>query len=117
MAHRFEIVSLALPADCAPEAVPHAVDRLISISWPGMSWAQLADRARRLDLRASLRVQSGSGPDGLIRFRLALGFAGGSFELIAHARRVARRRTATRREKPSLPPARDVRQQHLFCVS
>jgi hypothetical protein len=91
LAYRFEIVSLALPGGCTPESVPPAVNRLISVSWPGMSRAQLADRARRLDLRTSLRVESGSGPGGLMQLRLALSFADGFFELIAHARRVARR--------------------------
>jgi hypothetical protein len=116
LARRFEIISLALPADCAPESVPRAVDRLIPVSWPGMSRVQLADRARRLDLRASLRVQSRSGSGGLIQFRLLLSFAGGSFDLIAHARRVVCQRAAARRQKPSLPPVRDARQQHLFQV-
>jgi hypothetical protein len=72
MARRFEIVSLALPADYAPESVPPAVDRLIPVSWPSMSRAQLADRTRRLDLRASLRVQSRSGSGSLLQFRLLL---------------------------------------------
>ncbi|MCP3713466.1 hypothetical protein M3I54_42655 [Paraburkholderia sp. CNPSo 3274] len=72
MAHRFEIVSLALPADCLQESVPSAVGRLISLAWPGMSRAQLVDRARRLGMRASLRVQHGIGPDGLTQFRLTL---------------------------------------------
>jgi hypothetical protein len=114
MAYRFELVSLALPADCPPELVPPAVGRLISLAWPGMSRAQLVDRTRRLDMRASLRVQPGIGPDGLAQFRLTLSFANASFELIAHVRRVVRRRTGARRQKPSLPPARDIRQQSLF---
>ncbi|MFT0172077.1 hypothetical protein ACLKMY_24220 [Paraburkholderia mimosarum] len=123
MPNRFELVALALPADCPPESVPAAVGRLISAAWPGMSRAQLVDRARRLDMRASLRVQPGSeaigpigpiGPDGLTQFRLALTFAEGRFELVAHVRRVKRRRAGARRQKPSLPPARDTRQQTLF---
>ncbi|WP_238328172.1 hypothetical protein [Paraburkholderia mimosarum] len=123
MPQRFELVALALPADCPPESVPPAVGRLISAAWPGMSRAQLADRARRLDMRASLRVQPGFGPvgpigpigpNGLTQFRLALTFADGRFELVAHVRRVKRRRAGARRQKPSLPPARDIRQQTLF---
>ena len=114
MAYRFELVSLALPADCPPELVPPAVGRLLSVAWPGMSRAQLVDRARRLDMRASLSVQSGIGPDGLTQFRLTLSLADESFELTAHVRRVRRRRKGARRQKPSLPPARDIRQQSLF---
>ena len=113
MAH-FELVSLALPAYCPPESVPSAVCRLISAAWSGMSRAQLADRARRLDMRASLRVQPGMGPDGLTQFRLALSFADERFELIAQVRRIIRRHPGARRQKPSLPPVRDLRQQSLF---
>ncbi|MCX5544158.1 hypothetical protein M3A49_32595 [Paraburkholderia sp. CNPSo 3076] len=79
-----------------------------------MSGAQLVDRARRLDMRASLRVQPGIGPDGLTQFRLTLSFADEQFVLVAHVRRVIRRHTGARRQKPSLPPARDIRQQSLF---
>ena len=114
MTQRFELVSLALPAGCPPESVPPGVGRLISAAWPGMSRAQLVDRARRLDMRASLRVQPGIGPDGLTHFRLTLSFADESFELTAHVRRAIRRRAGARRHKPSLPPARDARQQSLF---
>lgn len=114
MAYRFELVSLALPADCPPESVPPAIGRLISAAWPGMSRAQLIDRARRLDMRASLRMQPGIGPDGLTQFSLTLNFANESFELIAHVRRAIRRRAGARRQKPSLPPERDARQQSLF---
>lgn len=114
MGYRFELVSLALPADCSPESIPSAVGQLVSAAWPGMSRAQLVDRARRLDMHPSLRVQPGIGPDGLTRFRLTLRFADTSFELRAYVRRVVRRRTGARRQKPSLPPARDVRQQSLF---
>lgn len=114
MTDRFELVSLALPVDCLPESVPSAVGQLISAAWSGMSRAQLVDRARRFDMRATLRVQPGIGLDGLTRFRLGLSFADGSFELIAHVRRIVRRRPGARRQKPSLPQARDVRQQSLF---
>ena len=114
MAHRFELVSLALPADCPPESVPSAVGQLISVAWLGMSRAQFVDRARRLDMRASIRMQPGIGPDGLTQFKLTLSFADERFELIAHVRRVVRRRAGARRQKPSLPPARDARQQSLF---
>jgi hypothetical protein len=109
MAYRCEIVSLALPANCPPESVPSVVGRQIAAAWPGMSRAQLVDRARRLEMRASLRVQPGIGPD-----RLTLSLADESFELVAYVRRVIRRRTGARRQKPSLPPARDIRQQNLF---
>ncbi|WP_028209024.1 hypothetical protein [Paraburkholderia nodosa] len=114
MAHRFELVSLALPTDCPPESVPSAISRLISVAWPGMSRAQLVDRARRQDMHASLRVQPGFGPDGLTQFALTLSFADERFVLVAHVRCVARRRTGARRQKPSLPPVRDIRQQSLF---
>jgi hypothetical protein len=103
-----------LPADCPPESVPSAVGRLITAAWVGMSRAQLVDRARRLDMHASLRVQPGIGPDGLTQFRLALSFADERFELIAHVRRILRRHPRARRQKPSLPPVRDIRQQSLF---
>ncbi|MEX3930026.1 hypothetical protein AB4Y36_39555 [Paraburkholderia sp. BR10936] len=59
MAHRLELVSLALLADSPPESVLSAVGRLISVAWPGVSRAQLVDRVRRLDMRASLQVQPG----------------------------------------------------------
>jgi hypothetical protein len=114
MAQRFELVSLALPADCSPESIPLVVSRLIAAAWPGMSRTQLVDRARRLDMRASLQMQPGIGADGLTQFRLTLSFADGRFELIAHVRRATRKRTGARRQKPSLPPARDIRQQSLF---
>ena len=69
MPHRFELVALALPADCPPESVPSVVGRLISVAWPGMSRAQLVDRARRFGMRASLQLQPGIGPEGLTQFR------------------------------------------------
>jgi hypothetical protein len=114
MAQRFEVVSLALPADFPPESVPSVVSRLIAAAWPGMSRAQLVDRARRLDMCASLRAQPGIGPDGLAQFRLTLSFADERFVLVAHVRRLTLRRTGARRQKPSLPPARDIRQERLF---
>ena len=114
MAARFELVVLALIHDSAPESLPLSVTRLIAVFWPGMSRAQLMEHARRLGMRASLRAEPGLGPDGLKRFRLTLALAGASVELRAHVRSVHRRRKNARRQKPSSPPARDVRQGSLF---
>jgi hypothetical protein len=114
MATRFELVALALPHDSAPESLPQAVTQLIAACWPGMSRAQLIERARRLEMRASLRAEPGFGPDGLMHFRLILVMAGASVELRAHVRSVHRRRKNARRQKSSSAPARDVRQRSLF---
>ncbi|WP_028206502.1 hypothetical protein [Paraburkholderia nodosa] len=119
MATRFELVMLALPTELAPESVPESVTRLIAVCWPGMSRAQLLDRARRLALRASLRPIAGLSADGCARFTLRLTLpspepsAAAVIELIAHVRRLARRAGA-RRAKVSLPPVRDARQLGLF---
>jgi len=117
MADRLELVALALPAGCAPESLPPAVAAFIAACWPGMSRAQLLDRARRLALRASLRACPGSspepGPDGARRYALLLMAGEMRAELVAHVRRLPRRRGA-RRTRASLPPARDVRQGGLF---
>ena len=117
MADRLELVALALPAGCAPESLPPAVAAFIAACWPGMSRAQLLDRARRLALRASLRAWPGSspepGPDGARRYALLLMAGEMRAELVAHVRRLPRRRGA-RRTRASLPPARDVRQGGLF---
>jgi hypothetical protein len=78
-----------------------------------MSRAQLLERARRLALRASLRVRPGVGPEGMSLFSLALEAPDGHAEFVAHVRRPVRRR-AGRRAKASLPPLRDTRQQGLF---
>lgn len=113
MAVRFELVALALPSGCAPESLPPPVAALVAACWPGMSRTQLLDRARRLALRMSLRARPEAGPDGLQLYSLVLVAEGVRAELVAHVRRLARRRTA-HRAKVSLPPARDVRQQELF---
>ena len=78
-----------------------------------MSRAQLLDRARRHALRASLRMRPDAGPEGVSLCSLVLESPDLRTELVAHVRRLARRRTV-RRAKVSLPPARDVRQQGLF---
>lgn len=113
MPARFELVALALPAGHAPESLPLPVAQFIATCWPGMSRAQMLDRARRLAVRVSLRALRGSRPDGVGLFSLVMNGADGNAELVAHVRRVKRRRTA-RRAKVSLAPPRDVRQQELF---
>ncbi|WP_321867463.1 hypothetical protein [Paraburkholderia tropica] len=116
MADRFELVALALPPGCAPESLPAGIGQFVAACWPGMSRAQLLDRARRVALRASLRVmkQAGSGnAEGVRQYALVLEASDGWAELVAHVRRVVRRRGA-RRAKVSLPPPRDVRQGGLF---
>ena len=113
MADRLELVALALPAGCAPESLPPPVAAFMAACWPGMSRAQLLDRARRQALRASLRARPEPGPDGTRLYALVLIIGGVKAELVAHVRRVARGRGAPR-AKVSLPPARDVRQAGLF---
>ncbi len=113
MSDRFELVAIALPSGCAPEALLPAVAALLAACWPGMSRAQLLDRARRLALRISLRARPEAGPDGVRLYSLVLEDGEVRTELVAHVRRLVRRRT-TRRAKASLPPLRDVRQQELF---
>ncbi|WP_245641699.1 hypothetical protein [Paraburkholderia bannensis] len=81
-----------------------------------MSRAQLLDRARRLALRASLRALKEpaiAGPEGVRRHVLVLVAQDIQVVLVAHVRRVVRRRGA-RRAQVSLPPPRDVRQGGLF---
>ncbi|WP_321943987.1 hypothetical protein [Paraburkholderia tropica] len=128
MSTRFLLVTLALPSALAPESVPTPVANLVAACWPGMSRAQLLDRARRLALRASLRPLAGLAPDGCARFALRLGLpepevagtrstfaaAAGVIVLTAHVRRLARRRAGAQRAKVSMPPARDARQMGLF---
>lgn len=128
MATRFELLTLALPADLAPETVQPAVGQLVAACWSSMSRAQLLDRARRLALRASLRPLAGLAPDGSARFALRLTLpeppaaamdaripaVARVLELTACVRRLARRRAGARRAKVSLPPARDARQLGLF---
>ncbi|WP_322052972.1 hypothetical protein [Paraburkholderia bannensis] len=113
MADRLELVALALPPGCAPESLPPSVVAFMAACWPGMSRAQLLDRARRLALGASLRERPEPGPDGTRLYALVLIIGGVKAELVAHVRRLARRRGA-RRAKVSLPPARDARQGGLF---
>lgn len=113
MAYRLQLVALALPADCAPELLPAPVSRFIVACWPGMSRAQLLDRARRFALRASLRVRPERGPEGVRPYALVLAIGEVRVELVAHVRRLAHRGGA-RRARASLPPARDARQRALF---
>ncbi|ACC76279.1 hypothetical protein VOI32_37770 [Paraburkholderia caribensis] len=119
MATRFELVMLALPPTHAREALPTVIDKVIAACWPGMSRAQLLDRARRLALRATLRSLQGLAPDGSARFslKLTLPAAGHTpaqvIDLVARVRRLARRRAVARRATVSLPPPRDVRQLGL----
>ncbi|WP_321948415.1 hypothetical protein [Paraburkholderia sp. J10-1] len=113
MADRLELVALALPAGCAPESLAPSVAAFVAACWPGMSRAQLLDRARRLALRVSLRARREPGPDGTRLYALVLIIGGVQAELVAHVRRLARRRGA-RRAKVSLPSARDARQGGLF---
>ena len=131
MADTFELVALALPADLAPEALPAAVRRLVADCWPGMSRAQLVARARRHALQPSLRAAAdvaGPGAPGGTgsltgHFSLTLTVDGGVVRLIAHLRRVAKRRasaratkstTAGKSSKLSRAPLRDPRQASLF---
>ncbi len=100
MAVRFELVALAQPAGCAPESLPPPVAALVAACWPGMSRTQLLDRARRLALRMSLRARPESGPDGLQVYSLVLVVEDVRTELVAHVRRLARRRMARRNHFP-----------------
>jgi hypothetical protein len=122
MAEPFQLLAIGLPAGLAPEAVPQAVAGLMASCWPGMSRAQLLDRARRQGLRVPVRLLPGRFPDTPTRMSVRVapragGDAVDTVELIAHVRRVAiakRRRRGGRCGKPSLPPARDPRQLVLF---
>lgn len=119
MADRFELVAIALPAGCAPESLVPAVASFIDACWSGMSRAQMLERGRRIGLSVSLRMLPGPTVDGVRRHGLRLvslnsqGGHGMCIELVAHLRRVARRRGAGR-AKASLRPARDTRQGGLF---
>ncbi|WP_227749412.1 hypothetical protein [Paraburkholderia atlantica] len=113
MAYRLELVALALPANCAPESLPAPVSQFVAACWPGMSRAQLLDRARRFTLRASLRARTERRPDGVQFYALVLVTDDARAELVAHVRRLARRGGA-RRARASLPPAQDERQTGLF---
>lgn len=117
MADTFELVALSLPADCAPESLPPLVKRLVADCWPGMSRAQLIARARRNALHPSLRAHGASAPGDTGHFTLTLAVDGAPVQLIAHLRRVAKRRVsarAARAKKVSRPPLRDPRQESLF---
>jgi hypothetical protein len=119
MADRFELVAIALPADCAPESLAPVVATFIAACWNGMSRAQLFERARRAGLHVSLRMLPGLAVDGVQRHALQLSpLKPGNghesrIELVAHVRRIVRRR-GVRRAKASLPPVRDVRQGGLL---
>lgn len=117
MPDTFELVALALPANLAPEALPAAVKRLVADCWPGMSRAQLIARARRRALHPSLRAHGASAPGEAGHFSLTLSVDGATVRLIAHLRRIAKRRVSARSAKASKvsrPPLRDPRQASLF---
>ncbi|MGF6980040.1 hypothetical protein QFZ94_008557 [Paraburkholderia sp. JPY465] len=87
----------------------HVMQNVDAACWPGMSRAQLLDRARRLALRASLRARPGSssepGPDGVRLYALALTSGAVKTELVAHVRRLARRCGARRPARPRIAAA------------
>ncbi|MGF6872737.1 hypothetical protein [Paraburkholderia sp. MM5477-R1] len=118
MADPFELVALALPAGCAPESLPPAVKRLVADCWPGMSRAQLVARARRHALQPSLRAAGDnpgvSAPGETGHFSLTVTVDGREVRLVAHLRRIPKRRRPARPAKASKPPARDPRQGALF---
>ncbi|MGF6995495.1 hypothetical protein [Paraburkholderia sp. GAS32] len=114
MADTFELVALGLPAGFAPDALPDAVKRLVAECWPGMSRAQLVARARRRALQPSLGAHGATAPGDTGLFSLTLLADGMAVRLIAHLRRVKRRRQSARPVKASKPPARDPRQGDLF---
>ncbi|MFM0305874.1 hypothetical protein PQQ99_37835 [Paraburkholderia sediminicola] len=114
MADTFELVALGLPAGFAPDALSHAVKRLVAECWPGMSRAQLVARARRRALQPSLRAHGATAPGDTGLFSLTLLAEGGPVRLIAHQHRVKPRRQSARPVKASKPSARDPRQGDLF---
>jgi hypothetical protein len=118
MADAFELVALALPADLAPDSLPDAIKRLVADCWPGMSRAQLVARARRYAQHPSLRAlvdSRGAGAPGETgHFSLTVTVGGTVVRLVAHVRRIAKRRRPLRPVKVSKPPARDPRQGSLF---
>ena len=117
MADIFELVALALPTDLSPEALPDEVKRLVVDCWPGMSRVQLIARARRHTLHPSLRAHGQSAPGETGHFTLTLTVDGAPVRLIAHLRRVAKRRVSARAARAanvSRPPLRDPRQASLF---
>ncbi|TFE37787.1 hypothetical protein E2553_41115 [Paraburkholderia dipogonis] len=113
MAHRLELVALALPAGLAPESLPSPVAQFVTACWPGMSRAQLLARARSHGLRVSLRVRREPGPEDVRLYALVLVTGQSRVELLAHVRWLAHRRGA-RRARASRPPLRDSRQRGLF---
>lgn len=119
MADRFELVAISLPAGCSPESLAPAVVTFIEACWSGMSRSQMLERARRIGLHVSLRVLPDLPVDGVRRHELRLASLNTQKEhglcvaLVAHVRRVVRRRGA-RRAKASLPPKKDTRQGGLF---
>jgi hypothetical protein len=114
MADTYELVALALPADVAPESLPAAVKRLVADCWPGMSRAQLVARARRHALRPSLRAHGASAPGETGHFSLTIIADGVPVRVVAHLRRITKRRPSARPAKASRPPVRDPRQASLF---
>ncbi|MFM0363056.1 hypothetical protein [Paraburkholderia sediminicola] len=114
MADTFELVALAMPAGVAPETLPCRVKRLVADCWPGMSRAQLVARARRYALGPSLRMHGASAPGETGRFSLTVTVDGTAVHLVAHLRRITKRRRPARLAKASKPPARDPRQGSLF---
>lgn len=118
MADTFELVALAMPAGVAPEALPCRVKRLVADCWPGMSRAQLVARARRHAMHASLRAAvdnpDTTAPGETGRFSLTVTVDGTAVHLVAHLRRVTKRRSPARPTRVSKPPARDPRQRNLF---
>ena len=111
-------MALALPADLAPDSLPDAIKRLVAERWPGMSRAQLVARARRQGLHPSLRAlvdSRGAGAPGETgHFSLSVTVDGTVVRLVAHLRRIAKRRSPARPAKASKPLARDPRQGSLF---
>ncbi|RQS66623.1 hypothetical protein DID96_23295 [Burkholderia sp. Bp8963] len=117
MSDTFELIAISLPPDMAPEALPAAVKSMVADCWPGMSRGQLIARARRHALRLSLRAREACAPGEIGRFCLYLTADGETVRLVAHLRRVLRRRKLMRSGKPvrnSGTPPRDPRQASLF---
>ena len=117
MADAFELVALALPGDVAPESLPATIRQFVADCWPGMSRGQLIARARRLALRPSLRAYCPSAPGEIGLFALTLTAGAQIVSLIAHLRRLVKRRTSIRQRKAapaSRPPVGDSRQASLF---
>jgi hypothetical protein len=114
MADTFELVALALPADLPPELLPPTVKRFVADCWPGMSRAQMIARARRHALHPLIRAHGASAPGETGHFSLTVIVDGTPVRLVAHLRRITKRRSPARPAKASKPPARDPRQGDLF---